>query len=286
MSHVARQTVKVVLSGEGADEVFGGYPKYAFANSSSLLSTPARFLGPRTIATLVGVLGMSSSRALVAARSMAQVSELERIVQWFSYVERQQLEALFPKLGWTDDDWNETTAFQRAALSRIHNGSPLHRMQMVDCLTWLPGNMLERGDRMTMAEGLEMRTPFLDKELVAFGLGLADRFKVRRGVGKWIVRRWAAELPPAIVRRKKWGFRVPLAAWFRGPLRPMLYDYLCSSRGISAAHADQRRVRKLLSDHDSGSVDLSAMLWTLLSAEVWYQEVYLRRTAESAESSS
>jgi asparagine synthase (glutamine-hydrolysing) len=151
-------------------------------------------------------------------------------------------------------------------------------MQMVDCLTWLPGNMLERGDRMTMAEGLEMRPPFLDKDLVAFGLALQPQLKLRGGVGKWIVRQWAKDLVPAtIIGRKKWGFRVPLAQWFRAELRPMLQDYLTAKRGLCGSFGEVRIVDRLLSQHFDEQADLSTSLWTLLSAEVWYQDVYLSR---------
>jgi asparagine synthase (glutamine-hydrolysing) len=151
-------------------------------------------------------------------------------------------------------------------------------MQAVDCLTWLPGNLLERGDRMTMAAGLEMRVPFLDKALVPFGIALPDHMKVRGRKGKWIVRQWAREkLPPAILARRKWGFRVPLAQWFRGHLRPMLFDYLRNPRGLCGTYADPKTLEHLLTSHDSGRTDANLALWTLLSAEVWYQDVFLPR---------
>jgi asparagine synthase (glutamine-hydrolysing) len=131
---------------------------------------------------------------------------------------------------------------------------------------------------MTMAEGLEVRPPFLDKELVAFGLALPDRLKIRGGVGKWIVRQWAKEfLPPAITNRVKWGFRVPLAGWFRGPLRDMLYGYLTGGNGLVARYGDKAVVLELLRSHDTGEVDASESLWTLLTAEVWYRDVFLAR---------
>jgi asparagine synthase (glutamine-hydrolysing) len=200
------------------------------------------------------------------------------LVQWFSYFSRRDLQTLFPGLGWAEPEWNRTVIAQEQVLSREMDAGALGRMQMVDCLTWLPGNMLERGDRMTMAEGLEMRPPFLDKDLVAFGLALPPQLKLRRGEGKWIVRKWAADLvPPAVIRRKKWGFRVPLKQWFRAELRPMLHDYLTAKRGLCGSFGDVKAVSRLLSQHLDEQVDLSTSLWTLLSAEVWYQDVYLSR---------
>ena len=131
-------------------------------------------------------------------------------VQWFSYLFfliESDLQQLLPGLGWSDEEWRKTTSSQADALELAGDSGAERRMQIVDCLTWLPGNMLERGDRMTMAEGLEARVPFLDKELVAFGLALPARMKRRGNISKWIVRQRAARsLPSEIVNRRKWGF--------------------------------------------------------------------------------
>lgn len=288
MSHLAKQTVKVALSGEGADEIFAGYPKHGYADPPWALRKALTILQPKLAADLVGLLGMDRRRALVAFRAMAGATEMGRLVQWFSYFDREGLRELFPGLGWSGADMERTVTTQAAALGDAAGANPLQRMQLVDFATWLPGNMLERGDRMTMAEGLEVRPPFLDKELVAFGLALPDRMKVRKGVGKWIVRQWAKDLlPPEIVNRGKWGFRVPLAEWFRGPLRDMLHSYLSSGGGLVARYGDPATVAKLLSAHDSGRIDAGESLWTLLTAEVWYTDVYLpRRRRRMADASS
>lgn len=278
MSKVAAMSVKVALSGEGADEVFAGYPKYSMANAPTALGKVVSAFGVERSARLAARLGLSGARATTALRALAQPDEVGRIVQWFSYLDRKDLQSLLPGLRWSDSQWTATMADQAHALERAHAGSPLFRMQAIDCLSWLPSNMLERGDRMTMAEGLEMRPPFLDKELVAFGLALPDKLKVRGRLGKWIVRRWANELLPAeIVGRKKWGFRVPLDTWFRGPLRAMLSDYVCNPRGLCGTYGDGAAISSLIERHQIGEIDASTALWTLLSGEVWYQDVYLPR---------
>jgi asparagine synthase (glutamine-hydrolysing) len=280
MSDVAKRTVKVVLSGEGSDEVFCGYPKYRFADASWALRTGIRAAGPTRVAALAGLLGMDRRRVLVLARSLSQATELDRLVQWFSYLERSMLAELLPGLGWADAAWEETTAAQSATLRHAQRLGldPFARMQLVDCLTWLPGNLLERGDRMTMAAGLEARVPFLDRALAPWGVALPSRLKVNGNSLKWIVRQWARRLlPPQILERPKWGFRVPLADWFRGSLRPMLYDHLTSSRGLCARFGDVARVRRLLDAHDRGEQDANLSLWSLLAAEVWYQDVFVGR---------
>ncbi|HZZ43825.1 MAG TPA: asparagine synthase (glutamine-hydrolyzing) [Tepidisphaeraceae bacterium] len=281
MSRIARQSVKVVLSGEGSDEVFCGYPKYQFARANWMLRQPFRLAGPRRTAWVAGMFGVDRRRALVAARALSLPSELDRITQWFSYLDRADLQHLLPGLGWSEDDWISTTDSQRQSLHQASSFPAAERMQIVDCLTWLPGNMLERGDRMTMAEGLEARVPFLDKELVAFGLALPSNMKIRGKTLKWIARRWASKhLPSEIFNRPKWGFRVPLAEWFHGDLRPLLHDYLESADGLCGTYGNRAAVSKLLEQHDSRIVDVSLTLWTLLSAEIWYRDVYLARRSQ------
>lgn len=283
MSAVAREHVKVVLSGEGADEVFGGYPKYGFANAPWIVRKTIAAVGPERAAKLAGIVGLDQRRALVAARALGAPTEAQRLVQWFSYFDRPQLAQLLPGLGWARADWEATMAAHVHALERLQSATGLLRMQATDCLTWLPGNMLERGDRMTMSEGLEVRPPFLDKELCAFGLALPDHLKVREGAGKWIVRQWASELiPQDILARRKWGFRTPLKNWFSGPLRAFLLDYLTCSSGLVGSYGDPKAVSALVGAHTAGRIDASEMLWSLLAAEVWYQDVCKPRLQESA----
>lgn len=286
MSVVAKQSVKVVLSGEGADEVFAGYPKYAFASAPGALRAAIRALSPERAAALAKAAGLDARRALVAARALALPDELDRHVQWFAYLDRARIASLFPGLGWTEADWAETTRTHREALRRVAaDADPLAQMQTLDCLTWLPGNMLERGDRMTMAAGLEMRVPFLDQDLAPWGLALPARVKARGAVPgrktlKWIMRRWAdRRLPPGIVGRKKWGFRVPLAEWFRAGMRPMLHDYLTARDSLSARFGGLDAVRGLLDAHDAGRADANLELWTILAAEVWWRDVFRAQRA-------
>jgi asparagine synthase (glutamine-hydrolysing) len=286
MSLVAKRTVKVVLSGEGSDEVFCGYPKYWFAAAPGWLRGAIRTLGPARVAGAAGALGLDARRAMVAARALGGASELERLVQWFSYLDRSELGELLPGLDWSAAAWRESMAAQADVLAACPTDDPVVRMQVVDCLTWLPGNLLERGDRMTMAAGLEARVPFLDPAVVAYGLGLPRRFKIRGRSLKWVVREWARErIPPAILERPKWGFRVPLATWFRSELRELLHDSLRSANGLCSRWGDPKQVVQLLDEHDSGRADRNLALWTLLTAELWYRSVFLERDGGRAETS-
>jgi len=277
MSRVARETVKVVLSGEGADEIFCGYPKYGFAGAPWALRRLMRLAGPQWVERVGGLLGMERRRVGIVARALAHPAEVDRLVQWFSYLDRSQLTNLLPGIGWADDEWAATTRMHVDVLREFEDADATARMQGLDCASWLPGNLLERGDRMTMAHGLEARVPFLDRALVPFGLALDRGMKCRGRSRKWIVKEWARELlPDEITQRRKWGFRVPLAQWFRGSMREMLETFLGASDGLCGTYGDARAIRGLLDDHLSGESDHSLALWTLLSAEVWYQEAFRR----------
>jgi asparagine synthase (glutamine-hydrolysing) len=278
MSREARQTVKVVLSGEGSDEVFCGYPKYRFAAVPAPVRRLLRAVGPQRIARVASALGLDERRSRVAARALSGAAELDRLVQWFSYFERDELQALLPGLDWSAAAWQRSMAAQASVLEECPNDDPLVRMQAVDCLTWLPSNLLERGDRMTMGAGLEGRFPFLDPAIVSYGLRLPARMKVRGRSLKWVVRRWAeGAIPAQIVRRPKWGFRVPLADWFRGGLRPLVEDTLRDPNGLCGRYGDPRAVERLLEDHGAARADRSLELWTLLTVAIWYRSVFLGR---------
>lgn len=283
MSEAARRLVTVVLSGEGADEAFAGYPKYRFARPPRALRFGVRTIGVANVERLARLSGIDPRRARIAARALASRSDLESMTLWFSYLDRSRLNNLLPGIGWDETNWSRTLDPQRDAIKRAAWDGTLARMQGVDCLTWLPGNLLERGDRMTMSASLEMRVPFLDASVAIFGLALPDRCKLRRREGKWLLRRIADKrLPESIINRRKWGFRVPLAQWFRGPLRDLLESNLTSGDGLISTYGDRAAIRSLLDDHLSGRTDASWELWTLLATDLWWRHARTARSVEPA----
>jgi len=279
MSHLAKKQVKVVLSGDGADEIFAGYPKYAYAEAPAILRWGLRLIGPDNGEKLSRLVGLDPVRFGIASRAISQTTETDRIVQWLTAWGHQQLPKLLPGLDWTAAHSNGRSAIETAvARAAAGGGPPLARMQVAECLTWLPGRMLHQSDRMSMSEGLELRSPFLDKSLVAFALALPNDLKIRGQENKWMERQWGiGRLPPQINRRQKWGFKVPLARWFRGPLKSMMLRYLIENDGICRQFGDIGAIKNLLSDHIEGRIDAHILIWTLMSAEVWYQDVYMVR---------
>lgn len=272
MSMIARRIVTVVLSGEGSDEAFAGYPKYSLASVGLFPRALLRFGGFHLFRAGSRLIGLGSRRLLVAARALAAPTELDSLSLWFSYLDRPTLQALLPGLEWTTRAWDATNEALREALREAEGLSAIARMQIVDCLNWLPGNLLERGDRMTMSASLEMRCPFMDRQLVPFGVALPDRLKVRSGTQKWIVRKWGAMLPREILRRPKWGFRVPLSRWFRAGLYEYARETLLARDGMCSTYGDCTLIERLLEKHYKSRVDASLELWSLLAAELWYQK--------------
>jgi asparagine synthase (glutamine-hydrolysing) len=145
----------------------------------------------------------------------------------------------------------------------------LDRMQLLDLMTYLPDDILQKVDRASMAVALEVRPPLLDHRIVEFAWALPRRFKIRNGQSKWLLRRVAERMvPPTLLNRPKMGFGIPLADWLRGPLRDWAEDLLEPSR-LGGGLLDVAGVRQLWSDHLCGGRNWAYALWTVLMFEAW-----------------
>jgi asparagine synthase (glutamine-hydrolysing) len=263
----ARSEVKVLLSGEGSDEIFGGYPKYAFepriaplARIPAPLRVPAFRLAER-------ILPESKNRARQAARALTARSAGERMQSWFGPFTWYERRSLRPGFG----SFRDPGQWQRAS------GDHLRRMLYVDCHTWLADNLLERGDRMSMAASIENRPPFLDHELVELAFRVSSGMKIRGLSGKWIVKEIARRhLPANIVDRKKVGFKVPLDEWFRGGLKDYMHDLMLSQDSFVSSYLDRKVIQNLLDDHLKRRRNEEMRLWTLMGLEVW-QRAFLKK---------
>ena len=148
-------------------------------------------------------------------------------------------------------------------------GEGIAALQLLDLETYLPGDLLLKADIASMAHSLELRSPFLDHEVVELGLALPVSLKVRGRTGKVALRRaFAAELPAEVADRGKTGFGVPLGRWFRSDLRELARDVLPNDRGWFRPET----VNRLLDEHESGSADHGHRLWCLLMLELWVRE--------------
>lgn len=265
LASLARQDVKVVLSGEGSDELFAGYPKYRFARIADVVgAVPASVRSP-LLSSVERRLPARFGRQAIALRAMAADTGPERLRTWFAPFTAGERRALLGPLG-RDRGHSYDDA----------RGDPVRRMLYADCRGWLPDNLLDRGDRMSMAASLELRPPFLDARLVDLAFRLPSSVKLRRGRTKWVVKEVARRyLPHEIVDRRKVGFTVPLDRWFHGELRDLAWDMLTSESSLAAGLMSRDAVRALLERHDRGERTEHMRLWTLLSLEVWH-EVFIR----------
>jgi asparagine synthase (glutamine-hydrolysing) len=265
LAELARQHVKVVLSGEGSDELFGGYPKYRYARvAQALTAVPSRIRTP-PLDLLQRALPARATRPRTMVRALSAADDDAVLEGWFAPFTTSERRNLLGRA----DGHGQRDVVERA------RGDIVRRMLYVDCHAWLADNLLERGDRMSMAASIELRPPFLDVDLVELAFGLPSSVKVRGGTGKWVVKEVARSyLPTEIVDRKKVGFRVPLDEWFREGLREMASDLLLGPNSFVGGIMDRDVIARLLTTHDRGRRNEEIRIWTLLSLEVWHREFF------------
>jgi asparagine synthase (glutamine-hydrolysing) len=267
LAAVARERgVKVVLSGEGADELFGGYDYYdgvgargvqTALGGAARVARRLRRLAWRLLSAGTG--GVPASPLFTGVPG--ETASGFPIVA--SPAERRRLLGTPPG---APSAWEARIA-ARAATMR----DPLRRRRYVDMKTWLPDDLLVKLDRMTMGCGVEGRAPYLDADLVELAFALPARLLRRPGEAKSLLRRaFAGGLPPAIVGRRKQGFVLPLSAWIRGPLRAE-FEAVLGAR--QADGLDEREASALLDDHVSGRADRARLLYTLYAYRAWFAAV-------------
>ena len=261
LSRLAREQVTVVLTGEGADELFCGYPRYQIARLRSLLAR-APHAALRSLSRLVERL--PSHRARLIAELLPHELADSMLLNSM-YVSPQMVGAL------TGEAVGPALEERRSLLHRVAGDDPLATLSRYEMSTYL-GCALDRMDRMSMAASLEGRVPFLDVPLVEWASSLGVRHKMRGAQGKLIVKSLASRrLSKRIAQGPKSGFGLPLGEWFRtGSFRPMVERLLDPSHP-AATLFDQRVVRRLVLSHLSGASDEGAALWALINVFTWHE---------------
>jgi asparagine synthase (glutamine-hydrolysing) len=273
LSSLARSRVTVALSGDGADEIFGGYRRYAFAVAEERVRSrlPTK-LGPRLFRfagrmypkfdylpqrfrakTTLMNLGQGLADAYYTTMSAFRDEDLERV--------------LSPEMRARCGGYCPRANFRDRFLAFRHLG-PLQQLQAVDFETYLPGDILVKVDRATMAYSLESRSPFLDHRLITMASHLPSSFKIQGRQGKRVFKAAVSKrLPLEIMRRKKMGFSVPLASWFRNGLKADFEWMLNQGAWTEYLAADE--VRRLWAQHQSGLRDHSRKLWIVMMLGAW-----------------
>ena len=275
VSKLARKQVTVALAGDGGDEVFAGYEKYAIdavenrwrertpAWIRHTLCPPlARWLQGRSTNVLrrAGTLldAISKDPALAFYQSNAQITD----IQWQALatdVTHKELGAYHP---------SERTV---NAYHDADGPDHLSRILFTDMKTYLPGEILVKGDRMSMAHSLEVRAPLLDYQLIEFANGQASDYKLRGDTKKYLLKEaFGPDLPADILHRKKMGFSPPLADWFRGELKVIAEDLLLNAQDGLVRFMKIGTVQRYWREHQDCERDHGAILWSLLMFQLWW----------------
>ncbi len=275
--YLARETrahVKVALSGDGGDELFGGYDRYrAMAFSQKLRRIfspyPWKLISPLA-ALLPGTHPKSKLARLKRLLASLHLPPAKRYSTYLRLMDDRLLHRLLQPAV-RDYFWLEwdriATHFDGASADR----GPVEAALAVDRLYYLPDDLLTKVDRTSMQFSLEVRSPFMDHELVAFAADLPSR-QLLRGGGKRLLREaFAGDLPKEVFKRPKMGFAVPIGDWLRGPLRELLRDNLFADDSFAAQHFNRGVLEGMIEDHERGIADHSQRLYALLMLELWHR---------------
>lgn len=270
---LARLRVKVALSGDGGDEVFAGYRRYRWHLHESRVRA---LLPDRLRKPLFGVLGRVYPKADWAPRALRAKTTLQALasdtVEAYFHTVSSIPQATRQRL-YSDSFRRDLQGYTALELFREHarrapTDDPLRIAQYLDLKTWLPGDILTKVDRASMAHGLEVRVPILDHRVVDWGMALPSKFKIHAGEGKYLLKKaMERDLPHEIVFRSKQGFSVPLRQWFRGPLVEPFEHLMERSALADSGLFDMDSLRAVWQAHQSGLSDHGTVLWSLLMLE-------------------
>ena len=278
VARATREHVTVALSGDGGDELFAGYQRrygiHRLENRlRSFIPGPVR----RGLLAPLGRLYPRWERIPRPLRLKLVLMNLGRSFEraYFNdlslFREHEKAALLTPELGRQLGAHDSFDAFGRR-FEHVRDADPLTRILYVDFKTWLADDILVKVDRMSMACSLEVRAPLLDHKLIEFAASLSPELKYRGPVSKYLLKRHLERrLPGTAVHRRKQGFSLPLAAWFRGELRDLAHDLLLSPRAAQRGYLRAETVRRIWQSHQRGTRDHSAQIWALMALELWHR---------------
>jgi asparagine synthase (glutamine-hydrolysing) len=267
VSKLASQFVKVVLSGDGGDELFAGYDSYAEIMNQRIFERL-----PTTLKSAMRVLSKKMPTGAYGKNFLYHISlpTDERFINYVSHVSTTKNHQLL-----SSDlliEMRNSEFIFSSFFDGVRGLEGLSWMQYADMKTYLPGDILVKVDRMSMAHSLETRVPLLDQNLVEFVNSLPSKYKMNGKTRKYILKKIASKLlPDEILHRKKQGFAVPLKYWFKGELKDYIRDIIFDQHTIKRGYFDTYYLTKLVKEHDRGRRDHSVLLWHFLILELWHR---------------
>ena len=271
VSEMARRHVTVVLSGDGGDELYGGYDRYV---PHPRIAAFDRY-SPRALRRVAAIAAARLPHGVRGRNVLRHLGRDEQgryldAIRFFAADEKPDLLTADVRraIGEADPETRLAGHFERFA--RLPWPSQMMRF---DAETYLPEDVLTKVDRMSMAHSIESRVPLLDNDVIAFASTLPAALKIKNGRRKHVLKEVAATLLPAdILNRRKQGFGVPLGTWFRGNLRELFADTLLSAAALQRGYFEPAFVRRIVGEHMSGTRDHALRLWQLVVFEKWHQQ--------------
>jgi asparagine synthase (glutamine-hydrolysing) len=279
VSRAARETLTVMLSGMGGDEVFAGYPRQMAMKIASAFDPVPNLLRRPLMKTVAGALPGGLPGKLTAplrnAKKFARSAALDfedRYLGYGTYFTNDVKRRLY------SDEWRAITsefdpyATHRTYFARASHAAPLNQLLYVDLKTFLPCLNLMTTDKTSMAANLEVRVPFLNREMLEMAARMPPRLKLRGLKRKYVLKRaLESVLPKDVVWRKKAGFGAPIRSWLRGPLRPLIADLLSEDNVKRRGIFRPKEVKRVLDANFSGREDYNLHVFQLLGLELWHQ---------------
>jgi asparagine synthase (glutamine-hydrolysing) len=265
----AREDVKVALVGQGPDELFGGYTRHLGVQYGTHWRRVPGWLRKGLEA---GIAHLPRNESLKRGVYSLNVEErMQRYQNVFSLMPGDEVDALFRPGLLPAGAGDSVTEFWRELEPQMQGSDELGAFQVLELRSSLPDELLMYGDKLSMAHGLEVRVPYLDKEVVEYAQRLPASFKVRMGQRKWLHRKVCEKfLPQEILARKKRGFAVNVVDdWFHSSLDSKMGGYLLDEQSLMYRYLEPRAVRRLLDDHRSGRSDNHKTLFSLIVLEEW-----------------
>lgn len=277
VSKETRKYVTVALNGDGGDESFAGYERYAAMRIAEIyhrFPALARKIFVEAPVNLFPTSELKRSRLRDAKRFLqaASLGKTERYFRWMSSFNREAKSGLY-----TDDFAEKISASNASAVldkwfSAANGSGILDAALLTDQMTYLPNDLLVKVDIASMANSLEARSPFLDHKVIEFAASLPENLKMRRFETKSLLKKVAARLVPReVIYRRKMGFGVPIGNWFRGEMKDFVRGVLLSERSLRRGIVKSEMLEKYVGEHTRAERDHAAQIWTLLMLELWFQ---------------
>lgn len=271
ISKLAREHVKVVLSGEGADELFGGYLRYSLDRFAKYYQILPKLVSNGLIKPILNDI-IDNKRIVQGLDAISEPDRSSRYLKWVSVFDTDSLNAVFGNPVFIEEEWSGLKAFYNAIHNEYANDA-LSSILYTDIKTWLPDDLLTKVDRMSMAHGLEARVPYLDNRMVDLAFSIPSRLKIKGFKRKYIFKRAVSNiLPDEIVRRSKRGFALPISHWFRNELKDFILERLSDDSVRRMDFFNTSAVNKIINEHIKGNEDNSLQIWGLLTLQFLFEE--------------